>query len=117
MEEDLNVVLRRLFKLRIRLGYFDLNGPLQTIGMNQVCSPYAIELARDGARQGMVLLKNTGVLPLKAPSAYMRPVVIGPNVDLGDTIDYYAGALREYSSCVNALGTLFPCTLCIVECV
>ncbi len=51
-----------------------------------MCTPYALELARDGARQGTVLLKNTNnVLPLTA-SAYATAVVIGPDAHMTDTI-------------------------------
>lgn len=87
-EEDMNVVLRRLFRVRIRLGHFDsVHGPLSAIGPQDVCTPYALELARDGVRQSAVLAKNAGgVLPLKAAKyANANVVVIGPNVDLGDT--------------------------------
>ena len=38
-------------------GHFDVT-PLDTIGLDTICSPYAKEIARDGARQGTVLLKN-----------------------------------------------------------
>ena len=84
---DFDVLLVRLFKVRIRLGYFDPDGPLQTIGADQVCTPAALELARDGVRQSAVLLKNTPgahALPLSA-SAYASAVVIGPNMALTDT--------------------------------
>lgn len=91
VESDIDVVLQRLFKVRIRLGYFDPPGPLQTIGDESVCNPYALELARDGVRQGVVLVKNlNNTLPLKA-TTYTKPVVIGPNVNMTDTILYYGG--------------------------
>jgi len=89
-EAQLDVLLVRLFKVRIRLGHFDPSGPLQTLGPKDVCNPYALELARDGVRQSSVLVKNSGStpLPLKA-SAYSNVVVIGPNIELKDTIRYY----------------------------
>ena len=46
-QADIDTVLVRLFKVRIRLGHFDPNGPLQTIGTDQVCSPYG---EREGER-------------------------------------------------------------------
>jgi beta-D-xylosidase 4 len=78
---DLDVVLKRLFRMRLRLGHFDPPGVLETIGPDQVCTDYALELARDGVRQSAVLVKNTGsMLPLNA-LAFSHPVVIGPNMD------------------------------------
>lgn len=51
------------------------------IGPDQICNDYAIELARDGVRQGTVLLKNTGgVLPLDS-TKYKSAAVIGPNAN------------------------------------
>jgi hypothetical protein len=79
-EEDMNVVLRRLFRVRIRLGHFDPVGasPLDKIGAESVCNGYALELARDGVRQSAVLAKNdAGLLPLSA-AAINSAVVIGP---------------------------------------
>ena len=49
----------------------------------------AIEVSRDGARQGMVMLKNENArLPLGAPASYARTVVIGPTEDLNDVTGY-----------------------------
>ena len=97
-ESDIDVVLQRLFKVRIRLGHFDPPSALNTIGLDQVCNPYALELARDGARQGTVLLKNTnGVLPLAA-GKYASAAVIGPNIDLTDTVGYYGGEPCNHTS-------------------
>jgi hypothetical protein len=90
-EAQLDVLLKRLFRVRLRLGHFDPPTALQTIPLSDVCSPYAVELARDGARQGTVLLKNDGTLPLKAASSYSNVVVIGPLIDQTDTIEYYGG--------------------------
>ena len=39
-QADIDAVLLRQFKLRIRLGHFDPPGPLQTIGPDQVCDAY-----------------------------------------------------------------------------
>ena len=90
-EAQLDVLLKRLFRMRLRLGHFDPAGALQTIPTSDICNDYAIELARDGARQGIVLLKNDGTLPLKAASSYSNVVVIGPLIDQTDTINYYGG--------------------------
>ena len=86
---DMDTVLKRLFRVRLRLGHFDPPSVLATIGDDQVCNNYTAELGRDGARQSIVLAKNTnGTLPLNA-AAYANVVVIGPNIDLDNTINYY----------------------------
>jgi hypothetical protein len=89
---DIDTVLVRLFKMRIRLGFFDGPGPLDSIGPESVCNAYAIELARDGVRQSAVLVQNTaGLLPLSA-AAVTSAVVIGPNMDYTGWTDYYGGS-------------------------
>ena len=88
-EEDLNVILRRQFRLRLRLGHFDPPSALDSIGMDQICTPYSLELARDAGRQSAVLAKNIGgALPLTAAS-FTSVMVIGPLIDLSDTVKYY----------------------------
>ena len=88
---DLDAAMLRMFTLRLRLGHFNPPGPLQAISTSDVCSPYAQELARDGVRQSVVLVKNTGsALPLTA-SAYASALVVGPNYNLIDTLGYYSG--------------------------
>lgn len=108
---DVDALLLRQFRVRIRLGFFDPPGPLSTIGPDQVCSAAAIELARDGARQGAVMLKNTGAtLPLADPSTFKKVLIIGPNGGITDTISYYG----SYSPCngtvtpVNAIQERIP---------
>ena len=76
-EADIDVVLRRLFRVRLRLGHFDPPSALDGIGAESVCNADAMELARDGARQSVVLAKNVAhPLPLDA-AKYSRVVVIG----------------------------------------
>ena len=87
----LDAVMLRMFKVRLRLGHFSPPGVLQTIPLSDVCSPYALELARDGVRQSVVLVKNSGgALPLNA-SAFSSALVVGPNYKLIDTLGYYSG--------------------------
>jgi len=101
-EADLDVVLKRLFRVRLRLGHFDPPGVLETIGYDQVCTDYAVELARDGVRQSAVLVKNAGnLLPLNA-AAFSKPVVIGPNMDYTGVTGYYGG-----NPCVLPSGQYF----------
>ena len=95
-EADIDVVLKRLFRVRLRLGHFDPPGVLQTLGNDQVCNPYTDEVARDGVRQSTVLVKNTaGLLPLNAAS-FSKVVAIGPNIDLDNTVGYYGSTPCPY---------------------
>ena len=115
-EAQLDVLLRRLFRVRLRLGHFDPPGPLQTIPTSDVCSDYAVELARDGARQGTVLLKNDGTLPLKAAASYGSVVVIGPLVDQTDTISYYGSdqpCFNNFTTPCDAIRQHVPGAACI----
>jgi len=85
-EADFDVLLLRQFRVRLRLGHFDTSNPLAGIGAADICTPEAQELARDGARQSTVLAKNAGgLLPLNAAS-FSKAVVIGPLLNLTDTV-------------------------------
>ena len=102
--EDVDASIRRALGVRLRLGHFDPPGPLQTIGMAALCDLAAVELARDGAAQGAVLLKNArrggggggggglgkGLLPLEAATVG-KVAVIGPHTSAqyGKAMGYY----------------------------
>jgi beta-glucosidase-like glycosyl hydrolase len=91
-EADLDERLRYQFRLRMRLGHFDPEGPLDRIEPSVVCSDYANDLMRDGMAQSATLLKNDGsTLPLVA-SKVASVAVIGPNANLSTSIaSYYGG--------------------------
>ena len=70
----------RLLRVRMRLGEFDpaADQPYTKIGTDAICSPAHVALARESARQGIVLLTNPGGrLPL-ARAATRSVAVIGP---------------------------------------
>jgi beta-glucosidase len=85
-EAELDTSLRRLFSARLRLGMFDPpeRVPFSAISLDVVDSPGHRELAREVARQGLILLKNDGVLPL--PRDLESIAVIGPNADAARTL-------------------------------
>jgi beta-glucosidase-like glycosyl hydrolase len=66
-----------------------INRPLDKISPNEICSPYAKSLARDGVAQSVALLKNENkALPLSNPASV---AVIGPNAFLSRSIAGYYG--------------------------
>jgi beta-glucosidase len=78
-ESELDVAVRRLFLARYRLGMFDdpKKVAYEQLPFSEVDSAAHRELALKTARESMVLLKNDGVLPLKA--TVKTVAVIGPN--------------------------------------
>lgn len=79
-EKDMNTSLERLFKARFKLGMFDPDDmvPYTKIPMSVVGSAEHLALSRETAEKSYVLLKNTGVLPLKGVK---KIALIGPNAD------------------------------------
>ena len=80
-EADLDLALERLFAARIKLGVFD---PPERVRWAQI--PYSVNdapahdrLARRVAQSSIVLLKNSGVLPLRKDLGSIA--VIGPTAD------------------------------------
>jgi len=79
-EADIDVAVAHLLRVRFRLGEFDPAAaqPYARIGLDAVCSPAHVALARESARQGIVLLSNpAGRLPL-SPAAVKSVAVVGP---------------------------------------
>ncbi|KAI3445703.1 hypothetical protein Pfo_002368 [Paulownia fortunei] len=85
-ETVINRAISNNFATMMRLGFFDGNPSKQlygNLGPKDVCTTANQELAREVARQGIVLLKNTeGSLPL-SPTAIKSLAVIGPNANPG----------------------------------
>lgn len=82
----------------MRLGFFDGNPrklKYGSLGPKDVCAPAHQELAREAARQGIVLLKNEeNLLPLSAKSI-KSVAVIGPQANVThDMIGNYEGNLN-----------------------
>ena len=77
------------FATLMRLGFFDGNPSKAiygTLGPKDVCTSEHQEMAREAARQGIVLLKNSkGSLPL-SPTAIKTLAVIGPNANVTKTM-------------------------------
>lgn len=79
-EKDIDVSLKRLFKARFELGMFDPDNQVaySQIPMSVVGSPEHQKLTLEVAEKSLVLLKNTGILPLKGVK---KIALIGPNAN------------------------------------
>ncbi|KAA8536487.1 hypothetical protein F0562_028965 [Nyssa sinensis] len=91
----------------MRLGFFDGDPSKQLygkLGPKDVCTPQNQELAREAARQGIVLLKNSaGSLPL-SPTTIKTLAVIGPNANVTKTmIGNYEGTPCKYTTPLQGL--------------
>ncbi|XP_073118608.1 LOW QUALITY PROTEIN: beta-xylosidase/alpha-L-arabinofuranosidase 2-like [Henckelia pumila] len=98
------------FGTMMRLGFFDGDPSKQkygNLGPKDVCTEANQELAREAARQGIVLLKNTkGSLPLSATSI-KNLAVIGPNSNATHTmLGNYEGTPCKYTSPLQGLAAL-----------
>ena len=79
-QADIDKAVSHLLRVRMRLGEFDPPAaqPYAQIGLDVVCSPEHVALARDSARQSLVLLTNPRqLLPLNR-SAVHSVAVVGP---------------------------------------
>jgi beta-glucosidase len=78
--QQLDEVVARIIKLKFEMGLFENPYVNEDLAKQLVRSPDHIELARQTARQSIVLLQNRkGLLPLS--SSLKRIAVIGPNAD------------------------------------
>jgi beta-glucosidase len=87
-ESDVDESVRRLLRMRVRLGEFD---DPTTTGPEAIDTPEHRALAREAVRQAIVLLRNDGLLPFTKPPTG-SVAVIGP---LADQVcrDWYGGPL------------------------
>ncbi|HBZ21301.1 MAG TPA: glucan 1,4-alpha-glucosidase [Bacteroidales bacterium] len=96
-EADIDVAAKRIFTARFRLGMFDPDElvPYAKIPFFVNCSDYNNSLARQAARESIVLLKNDrNSLPLA--KSVKTIAVIGPNADNFESlIGNYNGIPRD----------------------
>jgi beta-glucosidase len=101
--------LKRLFVARIRLGMFNpaQSTPYASIKPTDNDTPAHEAVALDLARESMVLLKNDGLLPLKA--APKTIAVIGPNADNQDAlVGNYNGTPSKPVTVLAGIRARFP---------
>lgn len=108
-EADIDNAITNNFIVQMRLGFFDGDPRQQqygALGPKDVCTAENQELAREAARQGIVLLKNDNdVLPLDAKSL-KSVAVIGPNANVTHTmIGNYEGTPCSYITPLQGLAS------------
>jgi beta-glucosidase len=103
-EADIDRAVCRLLGERIRLGMFDNPEPVPFNGISPDVVDCAARraLAKRTARKSIVLLKNSGVLPLS--EAVRSIAVIGPSADSRDVLlGNYAGTMSRYTTLLEGI--------------
>ncbi|KAJ8763401.1 hypothetical protein K2173_002284 [Erythroxylum novogranatense] len=100
-ESTVDQALTYNYIVLMRLGFFDGNPkllPFGDLGASDVCTDDHQLLALDAAKQGIVLLENSGALPL-SKDTIQNLAVIGPNGNVTETmISNYAGIPCKYTT-------------------
>ncbi|WP_108812984.1 glycoside hydrolase family 3 C-terminal domain-containing protein [Sphingorhabdus sp. Alg231-15] len=98
-EMTIDRALKRIFTARFKLGMFDNPDEISfaSIPMDVVGSEKHLALTKEAARKSLVLLKNNGILPLKADR---KIAVIGPNADNFDVLigNYHGKPVRPVTA-------------------
>ncbi len=100
-EATITEAVERLFEARFRLGMFDDDCEYDNIPYDVVECQKHTALSRKMAQEGIVLLKNDGVLPLKGNE---NIAVIGPNSnELSVLLGNYNGTPSQYTTLYNGI--------------
>jgi beta-glucosidase len=112
VSEDLvTQAAERLYTARFKLGLFDPQGsnPLDKIPFSTTADEQNRKISLKAAEESIVLLKNTGVLPLKQPLHHIA--VIGPTADLLPSIlGNYVGTPLNPVTPLDGIGEQFKST-------
>ena len=96
-EEAVTRSLRRGLRNQFVAGRFDAN-VWSDLGVKDINSTRSQQIQNEAALQGMVLLKNTGLLPLKKGSSI---AVVGPLAEEKHLTSDYAGGGGSYGGCLS----------------
>ena len=97
-ESDMDKALINMYIGLMRLAFFEVDEYYANLGPKDVCSAQNQELVVEAAREGIVLLKNDGSLPLST-NEIKNLAVIGPHADATKPmIGKYAGT---FSVCLS----------------
>jgi beta-glucosidase len=110
-ESDIDQAVTRLYTARIKLGMFDPPDmvPYNRIDEKLLDSATHRALARKLANESMVLLKNTGILPIKVPGPGLKIAVVGPLANQTKVLmGNYSSAPSHAVSVLDGLKTEFP---------
>lgn len=100
-EDTITASAERLFEARFRLGMFDEDCPYDRIPYDVVECDRHTALNRKMAQESIVLLKNTGILPL---SNDLSIAVIGPNAeDKSVLLGNYHGTPSHYTTLLQGI--------------
>lgn len=100
-EETITEAVERLFTARFRLGMFDDDCEYDNIPYDVIECEKHISLSQKMAEEGIVLLKNDGILPL---SNNLSIAVIGPNADSKSVLlGNYNGTPSKYTTFLKGI--------------
>jgi beta-glucosidase len=109
-EAQIDISLRRLFQIRIRLGMFDPEDkvPFNKIDETALEKPEHKRHALKMAQQSIVLLKNDGILPINKKTL-KKVAIVGPNandsiVQLGNYNGFPTCAITPLNGIKDELG-------------
>ncbi len=100
-ESRIDKSVRKILEIKFRLGLFEQPYANPKTTMDIRLNPKHRQTALDAARQGIVLLKNTGILPLDE-SKYKRVLVTGINADDHNIMGDWTAAQKE-ENCITIL--------------
>ena len=108
-EKEIDISLRRLFTARFRLGMFDPpeKVPYSRTPESEIDSEVHRQLALKAANESMVLLKNDGLLPLRAD--VKKLAVVGPLAEsVPVLLGNYNGTPSRATTALEGIRKQFP---------